>query len=297
MALFPASFIDDLKSHADIVQVVQERVPLRRSGVTWKGLCPFHGEKTPSFHVNGEKGFFHCFGCGAGGDVIKFIELFDKVSFPDAVRALAARAGLPVPEAPDARQDADSQRERDSLLKAHEIAAVWFREQLATPAGSAARRLLAERGVSPSVIDQLGIGYAPASREGLKARLLKEGFVLPSLFKSGLVLQRDEGTAVDRFRNRVMIPICRDNGAIVAFGGRAMEAGSAAEVSQLARNANLCQGSDALRPAREQGRNRASEACRDGRRLFRRRPGAAGRHRQRRRLVGHGADHRARTVC
>ena len=224
MALFPASFIDDLKSHADIVQVVQERVPLRRSGVTWKGLCPFHGEKTPSVHVNGEKGFFHCFGCGAGGDVIKFIELFDKVSFPDAVRALAARAGLPVPEAPDARQDADSQRERDSLLKAHEIAAVWFREQLATPAGSAARRLLAERGVSPSVIDQLGIGYAPASREGLKARLLKEGFVLPSLFRSGLVLQRDESTAVDRFRNRVMIPICRDNGAIVAFGGRAMEA-------------------------------------------------------------------------
>ena len=92
--LFPASFIDDLKSHVDIVQVVQERVPLRRSGVTWKGLCPFHGEKTPSFHVNGDKGFFHCFGCGVGGDVIKFIELHDKVSFPEAVRLLAGRAGL-----------------------------------------------------------------------------------------------------------------------------------------------------------------------------------------------------------
>jgi DNA primase len=141
MALFPATFIDDLKSHADIVQVVQERLPLRRSGATWKGLCPFHGEKTPSFHVNGDTGFFPCFGCGAGGDVIKFIELFDKVSFPEAVRALAARAGLPVPEAADAREDAESQRERDSLLKAHEIAAGWFREQLATPAGAAARRL------------------------------------------------------------------------------------------------------------------------------------------------------------
>ena len=126
MALFPASFIDDLKSHVDIVQVVQERVPLRRSGAAWKGLCPFHGEKTPSFHVNGDKGFFHCFGCGVGGDVIKFVELYDKVAFPDAVRQLAARAGLTVPEADDAREDAESQRERETLLKAHEVAAAWF---------------------------------------------------------------------------------------------------------------------------------------------------------------------------
>ena len=93
MSLFPASFIDDLKSHADIVQVVQERgVQLRRSGTAWKGLCPFHGEKTPSFQVNGDKGFFHCFGCGVGGDAIKFVELFDKVTFPEAVRPLA---GIP----------------------------------------------------------------------------------------------------------------------------------------------------------------------------------------------------------
>ena len=90
---FLANFIEDLKSHADIVQVVQERVPLRRSGATWKGLCPFHGEKTPSFHVNGDKGFFHCFGCGVGGDVIKFVELHDKITFPEAVRQLAARGG------------------------------------------------------------------------------------------------------------------------------------------------------------------------------------------------------------
>jgi DNA primase len=225
MALFPASFIDDLKSHANIVQIVQERVPLRRSGATWKGLCPFHGEKTPSFHVNEDKGFFHCFGCGVGGDVIKFVELFEKVSFPEAVRALAARVGLPVPEATDAKQDAESQRERDSLLKAHEVAAAWFREQLAGPAGGPARRQLDERGVSAALIDRLGVGYAPASREGLKKRLLNEGFELGTLLRSGLVLQRDEGTAIDRFRNRIMIPICRDNGAIVAFGGRAMEAG------------------------------------------------------------------------
>ncbi len=223
MPLFPASFVDDLKSHLDIVQVVQERVPLRRSGATWKGLCPFHGEKTPSFHVNGDKGFFHCFGCGVGGDVIKFVELHDKVSFPEAVRQLAARAGLTVPEAEDAKQDAETQREREALLKVHEVAAAWFREQLASNAGAPARRLLRDRGISAETIELLGIGYAPAG--GLRTRLLKDGFTDGLLLKSGLVLQREEAQPRDRFRNRLMIPICRDTGSIIAFGGRAMEAG------------------------------------------------------------------------
>jgi DNA primase len=225
MALFPSSFIDDLKSHADIVQVVQERVPLRRSGTGWKGLCPFHGEKTPSFQVNGDKGFFHCFGCGAGGDVIKFVELFDKITFPEAVRQLAARFGLTVPEPEESKQDAEGQRERDSLLKAHEVAAAWFREQLGTPAGAGARRQLQERGLTAETIEQIGAGYAPAAREALKGRLTKEGFPLALLLRSGLVVQRDERTVLDRFRNRLIIPIHRDNGAIVAFGGRAMEEG------------------------------------------------------------------------
>jgi DNA primase len=226
MALFPASFIDDLKSHADIIQVVQERVgSLRRSGVTWKGLCPFHGEKSPSFHVNGDKGFFHCFGCGVGGDVIKFIELYDKVAFPEAVRTLAARFGLTVPEGEDSKEDAEANRDREALLKAHEVAAVWFREQLAGPAGAVARRQLSERGISDEMVATMGIGYAPAMREGLKARLLKDGFSAALLVRSGLIVERDDRTSMDRFRNRLMIPIHRDNGAIVAFGGRAMESG------------------------------------------------------------------------
>jgi DNA primase len=225
MPLFPASFVEDLKSHADIVQVVQERVQLRRSGATYKGLCPFHGEKTPSFHVYGDKGFFKCFGCGVGGDVIKFVELYDKVSFPEAVRQLAARVGLTVPEQEDARQDVENQRERESLLKVHEIAAAWFREQLHMPHGGAARRLLAERGVTSSTADQLGMGYAPPARDHLRARLLKEGFPPELLVKSGLVIDRENGTTLDRFRNRLMIPIARETGAIIAFGGRAMEEG------------------------------------------------------------------------
>jgi DNA primase len=166
MPLFPASFVDDLKSHVDIVQIVQERVPLRKSGATWKGLCPFHGEKTPSFHVNGDKGFFHCFGCGVGGDVIKFVELNDKVSFPEAVRQLAARAGLTVPEAEDSKQDAESSREREALLKAHEVAAAWF-----TSSSRRRRRgraaLLADRGMTEDRAPRHGF----ARRGGLRARL------------------------------------------------------------------------------------------------------------------------------
>ena len=145
---------------------MQERVPLRRSGATWKGLCPFHGEKTPSFHVYADKGFFKCYGCAVGGEVIKFVELFDKIAFPEAVRQLAVRAGLRVPEAADSTQDAESHQERESLLKAHELAAAWFAEQLAGPLGATARRQLQDRGVTAATIDLLTIGYAPSSRDG-----------------------------------------------------------------------------------------------------------------------------------
>ena len=162
MPLFPQSFIDDVRLQADIVRVVQDHVALRKSGATWKGLCPFHGEKTPSFQVNGDKGVFHCFGCGVGGDVIKFVELYDKITFPEAVRQLAARVGMTVPEAEDSKESADTQRDRDALLKVHEVAAAWFREQLETPAGAPARRQLQERGLTTETIALIGAGYAPA---------------------------------------------------------------------------------------------------------------------------------------
>jgi DNA primase len=224
MPLFPANFVEDLKSHVDIVQIVGERVPLRKAGAaSWKGLCPFHGEKTPSFHVHGDKQFFHCFGCSVTGDVIKFIQLTDTLSFPDAVRQLAGRAGIPVPEATDSKDDRESSQERETLLRIHDVAAAWFTEQLATPVGAPGRRLLADRGMTAETIAALGMGFAPASG-GLRARLLKEGFTDPLLAKSGLVVTRDEGPPRDRFRNRLMIPIRRDNGAIIAFGGRAMTA-------------------------------------------------------------------------
>jgi DNA primase len=224
MGLFPQQFIDDLKAQADIVRIVGEHVQLRKAGVTYKGLCPFHGEKTPSFHVNPDRGFFHCFGCGVGGDVFKFVELYEKLTFPEAVRSLAARMGVPVPEIDDRTRDPETEREREALLKIHEMAAAWFRDQLATPAGGRARQALAERGLSREAIERFGYGYAPPSREGLKQHLLKQGFSTPVLVRSGLVTQRDDGATLDRFRNRLMIPIARESGAIIAFGGRAMDA-------------------------------------------------------------------------
>lgn len=227
MPLFPQQFIDDLRLQANIVTVVQEYVPLRRAGTTYKGLCPFHGEKTPSFHVNPDKGFFHCFGCGVGGDVYKFLELHEKVAFPDAVKMLAQKFGVSLPEMTDGDSD-EARRDsalREALLKAHEIAAAYFREQLASPGGARARQQLKDRGVTPQTIEQLGLGFAPGTpRDGLRQRLLQQGFAQPLLLQSGLVVQRESGEVVDRFRHRLIVPIYRDTGSVIAFGGRQMDA-------------------------------------------------------------------------
>jgi len=203
VALFPAAFVEDVRARADIVQVVQEYVSLKKAGTSYKGLCPFHGEKTPSFHVNREKGFFHCFGCGAGGDVIKFVEMQEKMGFADAVRLLARKFGLTVPETGPDGNEADA-RDREALLKIHEVAADWFRQQLGAPAGSRARQQLEGRGITAETIDTLGLGYAPPSRDLLLAHLRGLSFQVPLLLRSGLVLERDNGQVVDRFRNRLM---------------------------------------------------------------------------------------------
>jgi len=225
VALFTQTFIDDLRLHANIVQVIQEYVSLKRAGRVYKGLCPFHSEKTPSFQVDPDKGFFYCFGCQKGGDVFNFVELQENVGFADAVKILAQKTGLAMPEPteddPSARQDAAV---REALLKIHEVAAAFFAEQLTGPAGNRARQQLRDRGISATSIEQLGLGFAPNSRDGLKARLVAQGFSQSLLLQSGLVVQRDTGELLDRFRNRLMIPICRDAGSVIAFGGRAMEA-------------------------------------------------------------------------
>jgi DNA primase len=224
MPRFPQQFVDDLKHHADIVAVIQDYVSLKKTGATYKGLCPFHGEKTPSFHVYREKGFFHCFGCGVGGDVLKFLELHEKVGFQDAVKQLAQRFGITIPEPEQNDEQRASSAEREGLLKVHEAAAAWFREQLLSPAGARIRQHVAGRGVGDPTSDALGLGFAPPAREGLKQALLKHGFSQALLVRAGLLVQREDGSAIDRFRNRLMIPISRDTGSVIAFGGRALEA-------------------------------------------------------------------------
>ena len=223
MGRFPQNFVEELKTHADIVQVIQDTVPLKRAGSSYKGLCPFHTEKTPSFHVNRDKGFFHCFGCGTGGDVVKFMELQEKLTFPEAIRQLAQRFGLQVPESDDPASDAAADAQREALLKVHAMAATYFREQLGQAGGGRAAEQLKARGILPETIEQLGLGYAPPQREGLKRYLLEAGQPQDLLLTSGLVVDRGQGQIIDRFRNRLMIPISRDSGSIIAFGGRALE--------------------------------------------------------------------------
>ena len=223
MPLYPQQFIDDLKHHADIVVVIGDYVSLKKTGATYKGLCPFHGEKTPSFHVNRDKGFFHCFGCGVGGDVLKFLELHDKLGFADAVKQLAQRFGMTLPELEQSDEQRASTGERETLLKIHESAAAWFRQQLDTPAAGRARSLLESRGMTAVTSGQLSLGFAPPGRDQLKRALLDKGYSQALLLRAGLLVQRDDGTVIDRFRNRLMIPICRDTGAVVAFGGRALD--------------------------------------------------------------------------
>lgn len=221
MGLFPQSFIDDLKSQADIVRVVQEYVPLRRAGTSYRGLCPFHAEKTPSFHVHPDKGFFHCFGCGAGGDVVKFIELQERLGFQDAVRRLAESVGVQVPERGTER-DAAAEAEREALVGMHEAAARFFTACLAETTGRAARDHLAARAVTPETTERLGLGCTPAGRDRLTEHLRRAGYGDDLLVRSGLSVSREGGALVDRFRNRLVIPIARDSGTVIGFGARAL---------------------------------------------------------------------------
>ena len=223
MGLFPQLFIDDLKAQADIVQVVQDYVPLKKAGTSHKGLCPFHSEKTPSFHVHRDKGFFHCFGCGVGGDVLKFLELQEKLGFQDAVRQLAQRFGVEVPE-PNTERDAAAETEREAMLGAHEAAADFFRSRLADPVGRPAREHLDARDVTPETTDLLGLGFAPPGRDNLLTHLRAKGYSDELLLRSGLATARDGRPLIDRFRNRLIVPITRDTGSIVAFGARALQA-------------------------------------------------------------------------
>ena len=216
-------FVEQLKSSIDIVKVVGEYVRLRRVGSTGRylGLCPFHQEKTPSFNVNQARQFYKCFGCGAGGDALKFVMEVDGLTFPEALKLLAERNGIPMPKRNE-YSDADS-RLRGALIEMHTRAAEIYQAALRGPQGGDARAYLARRGVSPEIIDAFQLGYSDPAGQALTHRLTEERFSPEQLEASGLVRRRNEGAGFyDAFRGRLMFPIHNESGKVIAFGGRAM---------------------------------------------------------------------------
>ncbi len=217
-------FVERLKSSVDIVAVVAEYVPrLQKRGPRYVGLCPFHSEKTPSFSVHATHQFYKCFGCGAGGDVIKFVMEIENLTFYEALKHLAERHGIPMPRQ-ERSTDAES-RLRSALYEIHELAARLFRAAFESAAGRAAREYLERRGVSGEVAGEFGLGYADASGQALARRLEREGFGPAEMEASGLVIRRHDGGWFDRFRGRLMFPIHNESGRLIAFAGRALAEG------------------------------------------------------------------------
>ncbi|WP_445156893.1 DNA primase [Halomonas sp. E14] len=220
----PQRFIDDLLARADVTEIVGERVTLKKTGRNFSGLCPFHQEKTPSFTVSADKQFYHCFGCGAHGNALRFLMEYDKLRFPEAVEQLASRLGLEVPRegADDPRAQA-RERKRQEGVNLLELAASFFRERLKMAEGQHARDYLAQRGLSREVQQAFGIGYAPDGWEALKRHLSARGVAEAVQVEYGLLVQREEsGRTYDRFRDRVMFPIRDVRGRTIAFGGRVL---------------------------------------------------------------------------
>lgn len=218
---FPDSFVEEVRQAADIVRLVSEHVSLKKMGTSWKGLCPFHQEKTPSFNVRTEPPLFHCFGCGEGGDVFKFVMLHERVAFPEAVEIVARRFGVPVPER--SSELGPDRKEREEMLGLLEAAAQHFTRNLWSGPGAKAREYLLGRGFEKETLERIRAGAAPDSWTDL-LDTLKKKFPLSALLAAGLVLEKQGGGShYDRFRNRAVFPILNEGGKVVAFGARSFD--------------------------------------------------------------------------
>ena len=219
MSLSPA-FLDELRARISLSAVISRTTRLTKAGHEFKACCPFHNEKSPSFTVNDAKGFYHCFGCGAHGDAIRWMTDQRGLSFMDAVKELASEAGLEVP-APDPRA-AQAAEQRDGLHDVMAATQAWFVERLASPEGERARAYLATRGFDAHTVSRFGFGYAPEGRQALKAALSQ--FPEEKLIEAGLRIAVDDKEPYDRFRGRLMLPIEDARGRVIAFGGRILDA-------------------------------------------------------------------------
>jgi DNA primase len=229
-----ADFAQSVKQQADIVKIIGDYVRLKKSGAqNYAGLCPFHSEKSPSFSVHATRQFYHCFGCGQSGDVFSFVQKIENLTFPEAVRAVAQKCGIPLPKRDfSSPEEAQESRLRGKLLDLHEAATVWFQDQLKSPEGAGAREYLTGRGVTAEAIAKFRIGYAPGAFTGLRDRLARTADA-ETLRASGLFSWKEQedgspGNLYDRFRKRITFPIANESGKVIAFTARALDSAASA---------------------------------------------------------------------
>ena len=237
MGTIPSETIEQVAAANDIVEVIGSYFPLKRAGSNFKALCPFHQEKTPSFTVSPSRQTFHCFGCGAGGSVFRFVMDYEHVDFPSAVRKLAARAGITIVQTRGAAEEDRQYETRRKLLKLHAEAAGWFHENLIKKeVGEPARKYLKRRGITGDIAKHWQLGYAPDEWNAFGSWAKAQGYDARELIASGLIKIKDESgsdqlqtsnlkpqTSYDRFRDRIMFPICNDVGEVIAFSGRLLK--------------------------------------------------------------------------
>ncbi len=225
MAIIPEATIDEIRSRADIVAVIGEHVQLRKAGRNWKGLCPFHGEKSPSFNVSPDRGFFYCFGCQKKGDVFTFVMEYQGKGFGEAAEQLAARFGVELPRVEESPEQRRARGERAAMLAMCKVATTFFRDTLAHPQhGAAARAYLATRGTDDATAARFQLGYAPAAWGALADHLKADGQDLELALRLGLVAARPSGGYYDRFRDRLVCPVIVPGGDVVGFSARVIAA-------------------------------------------------------------------------
>ena len=223
---FPRGFTEDLKNQADIVRIVSDYVTLKKRGTNYVACCPFHSEKTPSFNVSQTKGIYKCFGCGAGGGVFDFVMQIEGCDFPEALRVVAQKSGVPIPAYEETENTKRTEQNREVVHRLNELAAQFFEQQLTDEVtGQVAREYLVGRGIADATRKLFRLGYAPDSWDALLNHLIANGATTDDLHTSGLVVMKEQGGFYDRFRNRVMFPIVDSQNRVIAFGGRVMGEG------------------------------------------------------------------------
>ncbi len=221
MGRITPDILEEIKDRIDIVQLISQYLPLKRAGRNFKALCPFHGEKTPSFTVSPEKQFFHCFGCGASGDIFQFLMKMENLTFPEALERLARQAGVEIPKG---WGESGKDQEKERLYRLHQEAAAYFHQALLSSQGKKAREVALARGITPDAWETFQLGYAPNSWDRFREDMEAKGFTTSDMLSVGLLGEREDGRKpYVKFRHRLIVPIWDTRGRVVAFGGRALE--------------------------------------------------------------------------